>query len=153
MKKLILSVIVLFSASVMISQNADAYMEVERAALKTEKKAFVADAMDLTDVESTAFWALYNEYNDKQYVINTKVYNNLKDYAEHFETMTDEKALELWGSHMKHMNELSKLRNIYFKKFQKILPGKKVARYFQVENKIWVLINAQIAIEIPLIRE
>ena len=67
--------------------------------------------------------------------------------------MTDEKGLELWGSHMKHMNELSKLRNIYFKKFQKILPGKKVARYFQVENKIWVLINAQLAIEIPLIGE
>ena len=151
MKKLILSFIVLFSASIMISQNTDAYMEVERAALKTEKKAFVADAMDLTDAESGPFWALYNEYNDKQYVVNTKVYENLKDYAEHYETITDEKALELWGNHMKYMNELAKLRNTYFKKFQKILPGKKVARYFQIEYKVWVLISAQLAVEIPLV--
>jgi len=154
MKKLILSVIVLFSASVMISQTVDDYMEVQRGVLKTEKKAIVAEAMQFTEAESTVFWPLYNEYNDKMYVLNTKVYNLIKDYAEHYgETMTNEKAVEIWTNSMKIEAELASLERTYFKKFQKILSGKKAARYFQLENKINNLINAELALEIPLMDE
>ncbi|MCF6169515.1 MAG: hypothetical protein L3J31_00865 [Bacteroidales bacterium] len=153
MKKIILGLSIVFFASAMMAQNAHDYMEVERAALKTEKKVLVADAMDLTEAESKIFWPLYNEYNEKQYVINTKVYNTIMDYADNFDTMTDEKALELWNNSMKNVDELSKLKKLYFKKFQKVLPGKKVVRYFQVENKVWALINAQLALEIPLMEQ
>jgi hypothetical protein len=153
MKKIILGLSFVFFAAAMMAQNTHDYMEVERAALKTEKKALVADAMELTDDESEIFWPLYNEYNDKQYVINSKVYNLIVDYAENFDTLSDEKALELWNESMKQADELSKLKKSYFKKFQKILPGKKVVRYFQVENKVWALINAQLALEIPLMEE
>jgi hypothetical protein len=153
MKKIILGLSFVFFAAAMMAQNTHDYMEVERAALKTEKKALVADAMELTDDESEIFWPLYNEYNDKQYVINSKVYNLIVDYAENFDTLSDERALELWNESMKQADELSKLKKSYFKKFQKILPGKKVVRYFQVENKVWALINAQLALEIPLMEE
>jgi len=153
MKKIILGLSFVFFAAAMMAQNTHDYMEVERAALKTEKKALVADAMELTEDESKVFWPLYNEYNDKQYVINTKVYNLIVEYAENFDTLSDEKAIELWNESMKQRDELSKLKKTYFKKFQKILPGKKVVRYFQVENKVWALINAQLAMEIPLMQE
>jgi len=153
MKKIILGLSFVFFAVAMMAQNTHDYMEVERAALKTEKKALVADAMELTEDESKVFWPLYNEYNEKQYVINTKVYNTIIDYAENFDTLTDEKALELWNSSMKNVDELSKLKKTYFKKFQKILAGKKAVRYFQIENKVWALINAQLALEIPLMQE
>ena len=153
MKKIILGLSFVFFAAAMMAQNTHDYMEVERATLKTEKKALVADAMELTEDESTVFWPLYNEYNEKQYVINTKVYNLIIEYAENFDTLSDEKALELWNESMKQRDELSKLKKSYFKKFQKILSGKKVVRYFQVENKVWALINAQLAMEIPLMEE
>ncbi len=151
MKKIALGLSMIFFAAGLTAQTAHDYMEVERAALKTEKKALVAEAMELTESESPAFWALYNEYNDKQYVINTKVYQAIMDYADHFDTITDEKAVELWINTMKYTDELSKLKKTYFKKFQKILPGKKAVRYFQVENKVWMLISAQIAMDIPLV--
>ncbi len=153
MKKIILGLSFVFFAAAMMAQNTHDYMEVERAALKTEKKALVAQAMEFTDEESKVFWPLYNEYNEKQYVINTKVYNTIVDYAENFDTLTDEKALELWNSTMQQNDELLKLKKTYFKKFQKILPGKKAVRYFQVENKVWALINAELALEIPLMQE
>lgn len=153
MKKLVLGLSMLFFAASMMAQNINDYMEVERAALKTEKKAIVAEAMQLTEAESTAFWPLYNEYNDKTYLVNTKVYNTIVDYADNFMSITDEKAIELYTSSMKHKQELAKLEKSYFKKFQKIMPGKKAARYFQVENKIKMLIDAEIALEIPLIEE
>ena len=151
-KTLITLLIVAFSIS-LSAQNTDDYMEVQRGVLKTEKKAVVAEAMTFTEEESTVFWPLYNEYNDKMYVLNTKVYNLIKDYAEHFETMTDEKAVELWNENMKVKAEIAKLEKTYFNKFQKILPGKKASRYFQLESKIRTLINAEIAVEIPLMEE
>jgi len=153
MKKIILGLSMLFFAATMMAQNTQDYMEVERAALKTEKKAIVAEAMVFTEEESKVFWPLYNEYNEKQYVINTKVYNTIVDYAENFDTLTDEKALELWNSSMQQSEELLRLKKTYFKKFQKILSGKKVVRYFQVENKVWALISAELALEIPLMQE
>ena len=153
MKKFVLGLSVLFFAATMMAQNTHDYMEVERAALKTEKKAIVAEAMDFTEEESKAFWPLYNEYSEKRYVINTKVYDNIIDFADNYETLTDEKAITIWTNSMKYNDELAKLQKTYFKHFLKILPGKKAARYFQVENKLKMLISAQLALEIPLIDE
>ncbi len=153
MKKTIIALIFVAFGTSLSAQNTDDYMEVQRGVLKTEKKAIVADAMNFTEEESTVFWPLYNEYNEKMYTLNTKVYNLIKDYAENFETITDEKAIDLWNENMKVKAELAKLEKTYFKKFQKILPGKKASRYFQLESKIRTLINAEIAIEIPLMEE
>jgi len=151
MKKIVSGLSFIFFAAAMMAQNTHDYMEVERAALKTEKKAIVAEAMDFTETESKEFWPLYNEYSEKKYVIYTKVYNNIIEYADNFETISDEKAIELWTNSMKYKDELAKLEKTYFKHFRKILPGKKAARYFQVESKLRMLINAQLALEIPLV--
>ena len=154
MKKLFIAITVLFLGTTLSAQTLDDYMEVQRGVLKTEKKAVVAEAMQFTDAESTVFWPLYNEYNEKMYVSNTKLYNLIKEYAKNFETsMTDEKAVEIWTNVMKVKTELAKLERSYFKKFQGILSGKKAARYMQLENKIRTLINAELALEIPLMEE
>jgi hypothetical protein len=153
MKKLFITLSVIIFSISLSAQNTDDYMEVQRGVLKTEKKAVVADAMSFTEEESTVFWPLYNEYNDKMYTLNTKGYNLIKDYAKNFESMTDEKAVELWNENMKVKAELAKLEKTYFKKFQKIIPAKKAARYFQLESKIRTLVNAELALEIPLLEE
>ena len=126
-------------------------MEVRREVLKTEKKAVVAEAMQFTDAESAVFWPLYSEYNEKMHVLNTKLYKLIKEYAEYYgDKMTNEKAVEIWTNNMQIETELAKLERTYFKKFQGILSGKKAARYLQLENKIKALINAELAVEIPL---
>jgi len=153
MKKIVLGFSMLFFAATMFAQSTNDYMEVERAALKTEKKAIIVEAMAFTDEESKVFWPLYNEYSEKKYVINTNVYTNITDYADNYEALSGEKAIELWNNSMKYKGELAKLEKSYFKKFLKILPGKKAARYFQLENKLNMLIQAELAIEIPLIQE
>ena len=153
MKKSLITLLILAFGISLSAQNLDDYMEVQRGVLKTEKKAIVADAMIFTEEESAVFWPLYNEYNDKMYVLNTKAYNLIKDYAANYETLTDEKAVELWNNNMDIKAEIAKLEKHYFSKFQKILPGKKAARYFQLENKIRTLINAELALEIPLMEE
>jgi hypothetical protein len=140
-----------FAINPVLAQNIDDYLEVARDALNTEKKAIVAVTMMLNDTESGPFWELYNEYNAELYKVHTKRVNIIKDFAENYETMSNEKADELWTSSMAFQEELLKLNRDYYKKFKKILPAGKAALYFQVENKIAALINAQLAEEIPLI--
>jgi hypothetical protein len=153
MKQIILGMALLFASTVLFSQTLDDYMEVQREALKTEKKAIVAEAMQFTDAESEAFWPLYNEYNSKMYIHNTELYKLIKKFAANYELMSNESALELWAGAMQVEQDLLKLEKTYFKKFQKILPGRKVMRYFQVESKIENLVHAQLALEIPLVVE
>ena len=137
--------------SPVFAQTIDDYLEVARDVLNSEKKAIVAEAMILSNTESGPFWELYNEYNAELYNVHTKRVNIIKDFAANYESMNDEKADELWTNSMAYQSELLKLNKAYYKKFKKILPAGKAALYFQLENKIATLLNAELALEIPVI--
>ena len=141
----------LLMISPVFAQTLDDYLEVARDVLNAEKKAVVAEAMTLSDSESGPFWEMYNEYNAELYKVHTKRVNIIKDFAANYESMSDAKADELWTNSMAYQAELLKLNKAYYKKFKKIVPAGKAALYFQLENKIATLINAELALEIPLV--
>jgi len=47
--------------------------------------------------------------------------------------------------------EDAKLKKSYFPKLSKVLPGVKVARYIQIENKIRAIVRYELAAAIPLV--
>lgn len=151
MKKLIFGTLFMFLATMAFTQTADDYIEVLRSVLKTEKKAAIAEVMQLSDQEAEIFWPLYNEFNDKMYTVQSKRVKLIKDYAANYATMTDEKADELWTSAMNFRQESLNLTKTYYKKFKKVMPAGKAAKYFQAENKIAALIDYELAAEIPMI--
>lgn len=151
MKKILfVAAAVLFAISVNAQSDND-YLEMAREVLKVEKKAAVAEAMELTDAESQPFWNLYNEYQSALYLVQNKRIDIIQDYSDNYESLSDEKADLLWTSSLKYEQELLKLQSKYYKKFKKILPLGKAARFMQLENKIETLVNAQLALDIPLI--
>lgn len=135
----------------MFAQSDNDYLEMTRDVIKMEKKAAIAEVMKLTEAESVPFWELYNEYEGKLYLVQNKRIAIIKDFAENYENLTDEKADELWLASLSYDQELFKLKKQYYTKFKKILPAGKAARFFQAENKIETLIDAQLAVDIPLI--
>lgn len=151
MKKIISLLSALLITISIYAQSDDDYIELTRSVLKTEKKAAIAETMELSSAESEVFWPLYNEFNEKLYTIQSKRVNIIKDFAENYETLTDEKADELMISYMGVKQEIMKLNKQYYKKFKKILPVGKAAKYFQAENKIAAIVDFQLASEIPFI--
>ena len=150
MKKILFAAVALaFSISIQ-AQSANDYLELTREVLKAEKKAAVTEAMQLTDAESQPFWNLYNEYQTSLYTVQNKRIAIIKDFSENYESLSDEKANELWVSTMKYRQELLKLKKRYYNKFKKVVSPGKAARFMQLENKIETLIDAQLAIDIPL---
>ncbi len=151
MKQILLLAITFVFASSINAQTQNDYLEITRDVLKTEKKAAIAEVMQLTETESQPFWNLYNEYQGELYTVQNKRIAGIKDFAAHYENLSNEKADELWNNYMGYQTQLLKLKKGYYKKFKKILPAGKAARFFQAENKIESMVNADLALGIPLI--
>jgi predicted GH43/DUF377 family glycosyl hydrolase len=150
MKKLLL--ISVFVLATNIGYAQDAYIELLRSDVKTKKVAIVTEVMQFTDEEAKVFWPVYREYELELAKIGDARIELIKDYARNYETMTDEKAKELIQRALKLEERRTKVKKQYFKKFDKVLPSKAVAKFFQLENQINLLIDLQIASELPLIK-
>jgi len=149
MKKFNLTFLFSFLAIALYAQ--DSYMEIVRSTIKTEKKALIAEVMEFTDEESLAFWPVYNEFDEKLYKINTDYFNIVKDFADNFENMSADKATDIINKAGKYSLEKEKLKNKYSKKIMKVIPPQKTLRFLQASNKIEIMIDAQLATEIPLL--
>lgn len=149
MKKVTLTLLVSFFAITLYAQNS--YMEIVRSTIKTEKKALIAEVMELSDTENIPFWEVYNEYDEKLYKLNTNYFTVVTDFADNFENMSSEKATELLNKASKHSIDIAKLEKTYLKKMTKVISPQKTLRFFQAMNKIQVMIDAQLAAEIPLL--
>lgn len=150
MKKLLLIIVFVLVTTVGYAQEA--YFELLRSDVKAKKVAIITEVMQFTDEEAKTFWPVYREYDVELSKIGDSRLELIKDYAQHYETMTDEKAKNLVERALKLEERRTKLKKKYFKKFDKVLPSKTVAKYFQLENQINLLIDMQIASELPLIK-
>jgi len=125
-------------------------IEVARAQLAADRKAIVAQNLPLTDQESAAFWPVYDDYRAQMKKINDRKVALIKSYAGSYNSLTDQQALDM----LKESQDINKseldLKSNYVDKFKKVLPPKKVARYYQIESKLDAIVNYGLARDIPL---
>ena len=133
------------------TDKASSNMEILRAKIQADKKLVVAANMNLTDVEAKAFWPIYQEYQTKLTKINERITKLIVDYAQNYQTMTNEIAKKLMTESMAVEKERLTLKESLMPKFQKALPAIKVARYYQIENKIQAIVQYSLAEGIPLV--
>ena len=142
-------------ASAQVNEKfADTAGEIDliRSVAQTERQAIVARSMIMTPEEETAFWPLYNEYRAAMEKVNDRLIKVVTDYAAQRDTLTDKQAMALMNDHMKFEQELLRVRKHYIGKFTKALPTVKVARFYQIENKLDALKKLGLARQIPLTR-
>jgi Spy/CpxP family protein refolding chaperone len=119
--------------------------------VRADKKLLVATNMDLTESEAKAFWPLYEKYQDELFLLRSRTVKLIKDYAQASKEMTNGKAKKLLNEFIKIDALGPKLRQGYLPKFRAILPEIKVARYYQIENKIQAALYYELARQIPLV--
>jgi hypothetical protein len=108
--------------------------------------------MDFTEAESQGFWPVYDEYQKGLRKIHEKTAILIMEYARNYQTMTDDKADALLKDCLAVEKERLNLKRSFVKKFSKVLSPKKVARYYQIENKIEAIVKNELAKEIPLVQ-
>ena len=123
-----------------------------RQVIQTERQALVTAAMELTEQEGAAFWPLYREYREAMAKVGDRGQALITSYAAKYATLTDADAQVMLDEMVAIDSEALKVRKDYVKKFGKVLPAKRVARFFQLENKMDAVIKADLAETIPLVR-
>ena len=120
--------------------------------IRADKKLFVAENMQLTEAEAKTFWPVYERYQDELFLLRARTVKLIKDYADAYEKMTNETAKKLLDEYITIETLGPKLRQAYLPKFRSVLPEIKVARYYQIENKIQAVLMYDLAANIPLVK-
>jgi hypothetical protein len=123
-----------------------------RSAIQARRQAIVTSAMDLTATESQAFWPLYRDYRTDMGKVDDRLVNLLVVYASNYDSLSDEMARKLLTDYLDIERARLDVKSRYVPRFQQVLPPRKVARFFQVDNKLDKKIQAELAADIPLTR-
>jgi len=138
---------------VAIAQDKPAdQMEILREKARADKKLVVATALALTEGEAKAFWPVYNAYQSDMITHYDKLLSLIDRFAQAYDTMTDQAATQLLNEYLALEANHVALLKAYVPRFQRVLPALKVARLYQVENKIRALVNYDLARQIPLVK-
>jgi hypothetical protein len=146
-----IALFVILFCSAAVAQAQESYLELLRSDIRAEKTAIVTAVMQFTDEEASAFWSVHREYELERGKLADMRIALIKNYALHYESMTDEKAEELAKRSFELEEKEVKLRKKYYKKVAKELSPIAAARFFQLERQLNLLIGIQIAWELPLI--
>jgi len=111
--------------------------------LQQQKVNFFTENLQLTAAESTRFWPVYNDYQNRRDKIARDRNTLLKYFEANKDNLTDTEAGELIAKYLGFQKQETELLESYTKRFQEILPAKKVMRIYQVELdfKKWLLEN------------
>ena len=129
----------------------DKNIELMRASVRYEKSNWIRSNVPMTERQSGVFWPLYRRYQTELTKIGEERLALIQDFAAHHENLTDSRARGLLDQSFAVDSKLATIRRIYKNEFLTVLPPKVVARFFQVEHRLNLLIDLEIAAQIPLI--
>jgi hypothetical protein len=147
------SIILLTALVTSLAQAQDkpaSNMDLVRDKIRTDKKLLVGTNMGLTENEAKGFWPVYDAYQADLAKLNQRTLKMIETYAANQKTMTDAVAGSLLDEAIAIERDRAALFQSYRPKFSAALPTTKVARYYQIENKIRAVINYELADAIPI---
>lgn len=155
MKKLLLTgILALFVISTVNAQFfKQSDIDIYKSDINKQAKKLVKENLDLTPEQAKVFWPLYDEYRSESDKILNEEIKLIEDYLMNYYMLDDAKALEL----MRKTSELRRnkldLQDEYMNKMVKVLPAKVVGKFFQIDNRLELMIKQQRTEKIPLVRD
>ena len=155
MKNLLLTIIfVLLTISTTNAQFFNqADVEIYKNDIAKQAKSLVKEHLDLTADQAGIFWPLYDKYEVKYSVVLNEELKVLEDYLMNYYMLSDENAEELMNKSIKLKNKKLNLQKEYIETMSKELPVKLVGKFFQIHNRIDLMISQQRSEKIPLVRD
>jgi soluble lytic murein transglycosylase-like protein len=145
-------VLAVFTVPLLAQEKPADDMQIVRDKIRADKKLFVSENMKLTESEAKAFWPIYDAYQKDLGKLWDRSFKVIEEYAKNYESMTNEAAKKLVDEYIAIEAARQNLRTSYLPKFRKAVPEKKVARYYQLENKIHAAVSYEMATKIPLVK-
>lgn len=158
MKKALLTAMVLTALLVAVPAAAqeeamtdEQLIELVRSNIKKDRVAIIGAAMDFDSDEAAKFWPIYKDYEAKTSKIGDQRVALIHEYADSLESMTDGKAKALAMKAMDIETRRMKLKHECVEKLSSEISPIVAARFLQIESQLTMLLDLQIAQDMPLI--
>jgi hypothetical protein len=132
------------------AQTVKETLEVTRQAIESQRRVLVSGALPLTDAEADAFWPLYDDYEKERRPLDEQANKLVADFLAGAASLTDaqakamvERALEIEAGKLR-------VRREWLGRMAKAIPPRKLARFYQIDNKLDSVVRADISKQIPL---
>ena len=124
-----------------------------RAMVRAGVDEIIREELALTAEEAELFWPTYAAYRSETRALMDRYTAMITEYMGRYDRgdLSDEYASDLMETFFSIKRDLLDVKMKYLPKFKKSLPALKVARFYQLENKIEAEIDAQLALAVPLI--
>jgi hypothetical protein len=130
---------------------SDEEIRLMRSDIRSQKKHIIAQNLGLTEKEAQQFWPVYDRYTADLIKVNDTKYKLIQDYMQNRNQLTDSQA-NTWAEQWLQVDqETVALRQKYLPDFRRVLPGRKAALYEQLDRRTQLIIDLQLASQIPLL--
>jgi truncated hemoglobin YjbI len=125
-------------------------LEVTRQAIESQRRVLVAGAIPLSDAEADAFWPLFDAYEKERRPLDERANKLVADFLAGAATLTDAQAKAMVEEALQVDEGKVRLRRTWLGRMAKAIPPLKLARFYQIDNKLDSAVRADIAKQIPL---
>lgn len=151
---LAISLLAVFAAVPVRAGEADeASIEILRDTLRANKKALVDASLGLSDAEAKAFWPVYDRYQKELAGVQDRLVQVIETYRANFGKLTDEQASQLVKDYLAVDRDRARVREAFLGPISEALSGRKVMRFYQIENKIDAVLRYELAATIPVVEQ
>ena len=156
---LVMGIFLVFMASDLAAQSAGQQsgqndeIEQGRAMVREARDEIIRSELQLTEEEAADFWPLYKKYRGETNQVMDRLGDLIAEYLRRYNAadLTNEYAEKLVNDHVQIKKDLLAIQERSLPLFHKVIPALKVARFYQLENKINAYIDIQLALAIPLV--
>jgi hypothetical protein len=132
-------------------KNMEEYIALMRTNVRQQKSEIMGAIMQLDVDDAAKFWPIYSEYNAELTKVNNMRIQNIQDYAQNYDQMTDQKADELIQTALSYQKQRGELLAKYYDRMKQALGATTAARFLQVENQLLLIIDLQINSSLPIV--
>jgi hypothetical protein len=132
------------------AQTVKEKLDFTRESVENQRRVLVAGSLPLSDAEAKAFWPLYDAYEKERRPLDARASTLLADFVGAAGGLTDGQAKSMIDEALKIDEERAQLRRTWYEKLGKAISWRKLARLYQIDNKLDAIVRADLSRQVPL---
>lgn len=121
--------------------------------IRANRRALIAVNLGLSEDEASRFWPVYDEYERALAPIGDRMAALIEEWVRRYRTLSNDEALSLIRAYGDNDMARLQVRRSFIDRFAEVLPGRAVARFYQIENKMDAVLRYDLAATIPVVDE
>ena len=127
----------------------DSTIAVVRANMQADRTTLITAGMNFNDKDGAAFWPIYKQYQYERSRLDDDRVAVIKEYTQKYPNLADAQAKAMAEKMLDCDSRLAELKKKYYKKFNRVLPALTVAKFFQLERRVDLMMDMQVESSLP----